>query len=187
MRIPILIAALVIPGCAAKSSAPVAVGAAEHRVQVCLVDTLVPGGMMTVSAIHVVATNDTLVLQANGRVPIQQVAAGPQTWRGGPIQLLTASGRVRFNASGQPRVFAPGKIVLLGVLNGLPVFGNPGDVGAMRAELEALAASGVDLDQALEKRLSLRRQMNRVRTIYLPTSLVNCTFQTLTRPAPTRR
>ena len=46
---------------------------------------------------------------------------------------------------------------------------------------EALAAQGHDLVRALQKSSGLRRQMNRVRTIYLPTSLVNCVFQQFRR------
>ena len=176
-------------GCAAKSSAPVAANNAanEARVQVCVVDTIAPGGMMTISAIHNTVTNDTLVLEASGRVAIEQVVAGPKVWTAGPIQLRTTVGAVRFNPAGSPKAFAPGKITLLGVLNGLPVFANPGDASPIRPEIEALAATGVDLDQALEKRLALRRRMDRIRTLYVPTSLVNCTFQTFTRPAQRRR
>lgn len=178
-----LILAVILSGCAARSSAPVNTTVSnETRVQVCVIDTIAPGGMMTLSAIHNVATNDTLVLQADGRVDIDSVVAGPKVWTRGPIQLRTTAGNVRFNPSGTPKAFAPGKITLLGILNGLPVFANPGDASSMRAEIEALAATGVDLDQALAKRAGLRRSMNRIRTLYVPTSLVNCTFQTLTRP-----
>ena len=182
-------ATIAISGCAAKSSAPVANATApvENRIELCVIDTIAPGGMMTLSAIHVQETNDTLVLQAEGRVPIAEVVAGPKVWTKGSIQLSSTAGRLRFNPSGQPRTFAPDKITLLGVLSGLPVFANPADAAGMRPEIEALAASGVDLEQALRRRTTLRRGMARIRTLYVPTSLVNCTFQTLSRPQPRRR
>jgi hypothetical protein len=181
MRIPILIAAFAICGCAAKSSAPVANAADERRFQLCIVDTIAPGGMMTVSAIHVLSTNDTMLLQSKGRVPVAKAVAGPKVWKGGPVQLTTSSGRVRFNPTGRPRKFAPAKITLLGMVGNLPVFANPAEAAPMRPEIEALAAGGRDLEQTLKSRPAIRRRMDRVRTLYVPTSLSNCTFQTLAR------
>jgi hypothetical protein len=183
MRLTILIAAFAMCGCAAKSSAPAANAADERRFQLCIVDPIAPGGMMTVSAIHVRSTNDTMLLQAKGRVRVAQAVAGPKVWKSGPLQLTAASGRLRFNPSGRPRAFAPGKISLLGVVGDLPVFANPADAAPMRPEIEALAASGSDLEQTLKKRPALRRRLDRVRTLYVPTNLSNCTFQTLTRAA----
>lgn len=181
---------LLTSGCAANSGAPVGANAGpEKRIQACIVDTIAPGGMMTVSAIHLTSSNDTMLLQKNGRVPISEAVAGPRVWTKGPVQLTSASGRVNFAPSGKPKAFAPGKIVLLGMHDKVPIFGNPADVGGMRPEVEALAAKGVSLEQALKTRVALRRSMDRVRTLYVPTSLSNCTFQTLTRSparAPTR-
>ena len=184
MRSMLLLATMAICGCAAKSSAPVAVPAntpVENRVQVCVVDPIVPGGMMTVSGVHMEGTRDTTVLQADGRVPVAQITAAAKVWRSGTMQLNTSAGRVRYAPSGQPRVFEPGKITLLGSIGSVPVFASPADAGPMRAEIEALAASGSVLVAALQKSAALRRQMNKVRTIYLPTSLVNCVFQTFKR------
>src|SRR5690349_10269357 len=106
MHLRILLATIAISGCAAKqSSAPVAVPntPAANRIQVCVVDPVVPGGMMTVSAIHPEGTADTLVLQADGRVPIANLTAGSKVWRSGTLQLTTSTGRVRFAPSGKPR------------------------------------------------------------------------------------
>ena len=182
---------LCVSGCAAKGGAPVGAGAhakgPERRIQACIVDTIAPGGMMTVSAIHVLSSNDTMLLQANGRVPIAKAVAGPRVWTKGAVQLSSNAGRVSYAPTGKPKVFAPGKIVLLGVHERVPIFGNPKEVAAMRPEVEALAAKGVALDQALKTRAALRRGLDNVRTLYVPTSLSNCTFQTLTRPAARRR
>jgi hypothetical protein len=177
-------ATIALTGCAAKSSAPAAApatAAVENRVQVCMVDPDVPGGMMTLSGIHVEGTSDTLVLQAEGRVPVRQMSAASKVWRSGTLQFTTSAGRVRFGPSGQPRAFEPGKITLLGMIGSVAVFANAADAGPMRAEIEALAASKKDLPAALQSSATLRRQMNRVRTIYVPTSLVNCVFQTFKR------
>jgi hypothetical protein len=181
MRLTILFAMIAMSGCAAKSSAPVAVAPVETRMQVCVVDPVAPGGMMTVSGIHVQGTRDTTVLQAEGRVPLSQITAGSKVWRSGPLSLTTTAGRTRFNPTGQPKVFEPGKITLLGLVGSVPVFANPADAAPMRAEIEALAAGGQDLEQSLRKNAALRRQMSRVRTLYVPTSLVNCVFQQFRR------
>lgn len=175
-------------GCAARSSAPVATtGSAGTKVQVCIVDTIAPGGMMTVSAIRTDATKDTVLLQSSGYKPIEKVVAGPKVWQRGPVQLTTAAGKVSYVASGKPRPFAPGKITLLGMVKNLPVYADPRVAAPMRPEIEALAATGADLEKAFQKRPALRKRMNAVRTLYVPTSLVNCTFQTLTRPGSRRR
>jgi hypothetical protein len=183
MHLKILLATIAISGCAAKSSAPVAIAntPAANRIQVCVIDPVVPGGMMTVSAIHPAGTADTLVLQANGRVPIEKITAGSKVWRSGTLQLTTGSGRVRFAPSGKPRVFVPGKITLLGMIGSVTVFANPADAGPIRPQIEALAARGKNLEQALQSTPALRRQMSKVRTLYMPTSLVNCEFQTFKR------
>lgn len=142
---------------------------------------------MMVSAIRDAVTKDTALMQPEGRVPIARVVAGPRVWTKGPVQLTTTAGQVSYQPSGKPRAFAPGKITLLGMVRNVPVFAAPRDAGPLRPEVEALAAEGSDLEKSLQKRLRLRRQMSTVRTLYVPTSLVNCTFQTLTRPAPRRR
>jgi hypothetical protein len=120
-------------------------------------------------------------LQADGRVPIEKITAGSKVWRSGTVQLTTGTGRVRFAPSGKPRVFAPGKITLLGMIGSVTVFANPADAGPMRPQIEALAARGKNLEQALQSTPALRRQMSKVRTLYMPTSLVNCEFQTFKR------
>ncbi|MGQ0561028.1 MAG: hypothetical protein ACT443_04045, partial [Gemmatimonadota bacterium] len=189
MRRFIAIATIALAACSAKQQpAPAALGAAESRIEVCVVDTIAPGGMMTLGAMRVHATGDTLVLQSEGRVPLRTIVQGPKvlseaTWitARAPLQLRAASGRVRFAKSGEPRVMAPGSIVLLGIMRGLPLYALPAEGAALRPELEALAARGVDLEKALQQRLTLRRQLDRVRTLYLPTALAGCSFQGFTK------
>ncbi|HEX6558983.1 MAG TPA: hypothetical protein VF021_05955 [Longimicrobiales bacterium] len=191
--LPALAIALAAAACA---SAPKSAGTpgAESNIQLCIVDTIAPGGMMTIGAIHVHATNDTVILQPEGRVPVAKAVAGPKvlsqaTWITAkqPLQLTTARGRIRFVRSGQPKTFAPGKIALLAMMRGVPVFALGREGGAMRPELESLAARSIDLERALQQRVSLRRQMDRVKTLYIPTSLVGCVFQPFTRAAAPRR
>lgn len=192
-RAGVLLLAAMAAACASSQSKP-RDGTAESNIQVCVVDTIAPGGMMSIGAIHVHATKDTVILQPEGRVPIARAVAGPKvlsqaTWISAkqPLQLTTANGRVRYNPSGRAKTYAPGKIALLGMLRGVPVFAVPTEGGPMRAEVESLAARGVDLEKALQQRASLRRQVVRVKTLYIPTSLVGCVFQPFTRaPAPRR-
>lgn len=180
-----------LAACAAKSPAPEPATAAptENKLQLCVIDTIAPGGMMSIGAIHVIATNDTLILQQEGRIPIAKALAGPKvlreaTWMGpkSPILITRASGRAVYAQTGTPKVQQPGKVALLAMMRGVPIFAAPGEGGPMRAELEALAARGVDLENALRQRSSLRRQMDRVQTLYVPTSLVGCEFQAFTAP-----
>jgi len=190
----ILVLTVALGACASGQKTTTAPIGAESNIQVCVVDTIAPGGMMTVSAIHAQATHDTLILQREGRVKIHEAVAGPKVlsqaaWISArqPLQLTSANGRVRYAQAGKPKALAPGRIVLLGMMRGLPVFALPSEGGAMRAELESLAARGIDLEKSLQQRATLRRQLVRVRTLYVPTSLVGCVFQQFTRaPAPRR-
>jgi hypothetical protein len=176
---------IALAGCGRKETVmPSANAAGESRIQVCVIDPIVPGGMMTINATHVRATNDTLVMQSEGRVPIARVVRGPKVLADAkwitpraPLQLTAQSGRLTFAANAKPRVFAPGKIVLLGVMRGLPLYVLPAEGGAMRPEIEALAARGADLEKALQQSRTLRRQLDRVKTIYAPVALTGCAFQ----------
>ena len=176
---------IAIGACAPKTptvEAPPA--AAEQNIQLCVVDTIAPGGMMTIGAIVVPATNDTLVLHSEGRIPVRELVAGPQVlcdakWLSvrQPLQLA----RLRFAPNGTARAFAPGALTLLGMYRGLPVFVKAGDERRMRPELEALAARGVDLEKALQQRSSLRRAAERLSTVYVPAALTGCVFQPLVK------
>ena len=163
-------------------------------IEVCIIDTIAPGGMMTIGALHVRATNDTVILQPEGRVPIARAVAGPRvlaeaTWTDAktPIQLAGANGRVRFALSGSPRVQNPGKVALLAMMRGAPIFTVPSEGGRMRAELESFAARGMDLEKALQQRATLRRQLENVQALYIPTKLVGCEFQRFVKMKVTTR
>jgi hypothetical protein len=185
MRSFLIVVSSALVACAPQqTAAPATAASAESKIEVCVIDPVVPGGMMTVAATHVHATGDTLVMQSEGRVPIARLVAGPKilteaTWitPRTPLQLAAESGRVTFAMNTQPRIFAPGKIVLLGVMRGLPLYVLPAEGGAMRPEVEAMAARGVDLEKALQQSRTLRRQLDRVKTIYAPVSLTGCAFQ----------
>ena len=180
---PIALIAL-IAACASKAPPPPPAPTAETKVEVCVVDPVAPGGLMTISAIHVHSSNDTVVVQSEGRVLLDSAVAGPRvlseaTWITArtPLQFQTSAGRYNWVPAGAERVMLPGKVVLLGTVRGLPIYALPGEGGPMRAEVEALAAQGIDLDKALQQRASLRRQMARVKPLYVPTSIVGCKFQ----------
>ena len=183
-----LIPLLLLAACAPKQKPPEVSSPVESNITVCVIDTLAPGGMMNVGAIYSRATNDTVVVQSSGRVKLSQIVGSPKTLSAAtwitakqPLQLVAASGRVRFMPSGAAKTMAPGSIVLLGMMRGLPVFALPNEGGPMRPELESLAAKGVDLERALSQRLTLRRQLDKVRSLYIPVSLTGCQFQTFAR------
>lgn len=183
-----------VAGCASTNQTARTPASKESNIQVCVVDTIAPGGMMTIGAIRIHTTDDTVILQPEGRVPIARAVAGPKvlsqaTWITAkqPLQLTTARGRMRYVQSGRPKSYAPGKISLLAMMRGVPIFAVGSEGGPMRPELESLAARGIDLERALQQRATLRRQMDRVKTLYVPTSLVGCVFQPFTRTASARR
>ena len=189
MRTTVLTLALALAACASqpKPVTPTAV-AAESNVDVCVIDTIAPGGMMSINAISVPATHDTVVIQPQGRVPIAQLTAGPAilsqaTWITSkkPLTISAAGGRVIFKPTGQPRTFEIGRIMLLAMMRGVPVFATPSEAAALRPELEALAARGIDLEKALATHATLRRQADKLNTLYMPTSLVGCMFQQFNR------
>jgi hypothetical protein len=186
-----IIPALLLTACAAQPKAatvtPVT-AAAESNIEVCVVDTIAPGGMMEISAIAVPANHDTVVIQPEGRVAIGQLTAGPKVlsqaaWISTkqPLTLSASGGRVVFRPSGSPRAFTSGQVALLGMMRGTPVFAKPAEGGAMRAEVEALAARGVDLEKALSQRASLRKQIDKINSLYIPSALVGCVFQQFNR------
>lgn len=196
MRYHIAIATLLMGACAGSQNQEPggALHGVESKIEVCVIDTVAPGGMMAIGAVRVHATNDTLVMQSVGRVPLREIVRGPRVlaeakWISPrtPLQLNTASGRVRFLRTGQPKVFAQGRLILLGMMRGVPIFALPAEAGAMRPEIEALAARGIDLETALSQRVSLRRQMSRVNALYIPVSLTGCTFQKFAKSRPRRR
>jgi hypothetical protein len=184
---------IALVGCGPKETVtPSANAAGESKIQVCVIDPIVPGGMMTIDATHIRATNDTLVLQKDGRVPIARVVRGPKVLGDAkwitprtPLQLTAASGRVTFRPNAR-RVYAPGKIVLLGVMRGMPLYVLPAEGGAMRPEIEALAARGMDLEKALQQSRTLRRQLDRVKSVYAPVALTGCAFQQFAKVQPRR-
>jgi hypothetical protein len=190
-RTTLLLATTLLAACAANpkpAAPPAATVAAESNIQVCVIDTIAPGGMMTISAIAVPASHDTVVIQPEGRVSIGKLTAGPKvlaeaTWitAKNPLTLSAAGGRVVFKPAGTAKPFATGQVALLGMMRGVPVFAKPTEGGAMRAEVESLSARGIDLEKALAQRLSLRRQFDKINALYIPTALVGCSFQQFSR------
>lgn len=175
----------VLAGCAHKQQPAATAVPAETHIQICVVDTIAPGGMMNIGAIVSTARGDTTVLQSEGRVPLRQLVAGPKvlsqaTWINArqPLQLAAGT-RLRFAPTGAPRAYAAGTLGLLGVFRGLPIFVRAGEQGRMRAEVEALSARGIDLEKALQQRATLRRNAERLTNLYVPTALAGCVFQQL--------
>ncbi|HUP89285.1 MAG TPA: hypothetical protein VM100_08045 [Longimicrobiales bacterium] len=168
---------VVLAACAKKQTVQPVVSATSNEIvmQVCTVDTIAPGGMMMINAIR--TTTDTVVVQANGRVYISQVVAAAPVMRESSVSLS----KTRYVKSGTPKTYAPGSIVLLGVLRGLPLYALATEGGPMRAEVEAAAVKGKDLEKALAGSARLRTQMGKVRFLFVPTHSVGCTFQQLAR------
>ena len=113
--------------------------------------------------------------------------------RKGPIELIARYGRDRakdlFELAEEARGMLRARVARHRIrcdlkANTLFVAHRPSEEEWMRAEVEALAAQGSDLEKALQQRAGLRRQMARVKVLYAPTSVVGCVFQGF---APRRR
>lgn len=181
--LPIL---LLLTGCAPKKAVqPVAVSNTTTAIELCVVDTIAPGGMMNISASLI--GSDTTVLQPEGRVPIQKAVEGPKVlgeskWiTAHIITLRSSAGRVRYQLNGAPKTFAPGQISLLGMIRGTPIFARGAEGGPMRPEIESFAAKGSDMEKALSSSVRLRQQLSKVRFLYVPVNLVGCSFQAFAR------
>lgn len=145
---------------------------------------------MSIGAI--VVPGDTVVMQSEGRVPVNQMLAGPKVlseakWIPANRPLdLGAGGRLRYGRNGAPKFYAPGSISLLGMFRGTPVFVDRKSL-KIRPQLEALSARGVDLEKALRQQSNLRREVERITELYIPTALAGCQFQPFRKVPPPRR
>lgn len=160
---------------------------AEQTVSVCVLDTT--GAMRDVSATFLPATGDTVVTANGARVKIQDAfTAGPalsaEGWfqRGEPLVIGTGARGQKYVPFGTPRTFRPGEVVFVGRLNGMPVLADPTEAKPL---VDALGA-GRDLNKAAVRPV-VRRQLNSVKTVYVPARAAGCVLQPLQQQEAVRK
>jgi hypothetical protein len=154
-----------------------------------VIDPAAAGGVRTVSAIYLPGTRDTMVV-VNGQrvafrttVPTVTVAEGAD-WlvAGRPLEIAVRPGPARFLPVGQAQSMGEGSLVLLGTLNGMPVYANRNDVSAVAARLGTTGELTTVLANA-----EIRRAFDAVQTLYVPYRVVGCSFQPVQRQEEVRK
>lgn len=156
----------------------------EQAITTCVVDPTAAGGMKMVDAVFLPQTGDTMIAGAAGRQKIQEAfASNPtvneQAWfsRGEPLVIGTAPRSVQFVAFGTPRAFAPGGLVYLGQVGGLPVFAETTPAAALDKQLTAAPTARADLGKFVAGSAAARRNLRTAGTLYVPSSRAGCYFQ----------
>jgi len=161
----------------------------EEMVSVCVIDPAAAGGMRTASTIYLPDTRDTMVV-VNGQrvafrttVPTVTTAEGAD-WliAGRPLEIAVRPGPARFLPVGQAQTMGEGSLVLLGTLNGMPVYANRTDVAAVAAQLGTTGELTTVLGNA-----DVRKAFDAVQTLYVPYRTVGCSFQPLQRQEEVRK
>jgi hypothetical protein len=164
-------------------------------ISVCVLDTGAPNGVRTLDAQYRYASNDTVVMVGGNPQPIRSAVssintAGNADWfvRGTPFIMQMGRYREEFVTYGRPEIVGCPNLVHVGMVNGFPVYVNPGDVTAYRAELQAaVAAANGDLAAALAGNTRLRTQFDAVRSIWIPIDPVGPRMQALQRQEQVRK
>jgi hypothetical protein len=164
-------------------------------ISVCVIDTGAPGGVRTLDAQYRYASNDTVVISGGTPRPIRSAVssintAGSADWfvRGTPFVLQMGRYREEFVTYGRPELVGCPNLAYVGMVNGFPVYVNPGDVTAFRPELEAaVRAANGDLATALAGNDRLRTQFDAIRSIWIPIDAVGPRMQALQRQEQVRK
>lgn len=183
---------LVVLPLSAQEPAPPPPG--EEAITICLVDPTTAGGVGEVNAIFVPGTGDTLVVVNGNRVPLD-VAMGDVTvvretdWfvRGEPLTLMVDDEEVEFVTFGGTRTIEAEDLVLVGTVNGLPVYADRDDIeNDLEEELEDLVDADSDFDDLLEENEELQEDFEGIELLYVPAQPTGCVFQPLQRVAVVR-
>ena len=163
---------------------------AEEAITVCVVDPQ-SAQLREIQAVYRPSTGDTLVQMNGQRVDISTaypttapVYARNASWfvTGQPLSFTVMGQRYEWVTFGGTRIIDPDDLVLLGRVNGLPVYADADDVAAVRARLNGMA----ELDDMLERDAELRDVVNDLDVVYVAVD-INCVFQPLRRLEEVRK
>jgi hypothetical protein len=151
-----------------------------ERINVCVVDPSVNGGLRSVDALRNRTTGDTTVV-SNGstvslsstlpRVPVMSDAVWFESGR--PLEIGTTADKIQYTATGGARVISAANLEFLGTVNGLPVYTDRSVIGP----IEGLNP-GTDLSTIVDERPAVRRAIEeRIPVVYVPLKPTGCVFQ----------
>lgn len=151
--------------------------------------------MRTQSAQFRYASGDTVVVSGGNTVPLRQTVGTVQTARnadwfvqGTPFVMTMGRLREEFVTFGRPTTVPCNSLTYVGMVNGYPVYVNPNDIAAYRANLDtAVRAANGDLAAALAGNRTLREQFDAVRTIHVPMDVIGPVMQALNRQEQVRK
>jgi hypothetical protein len=168
---------------------------AEESVTVCVIDPATGvAGMRTLTAFYRPTEGDTLVDEAGNRVPLSGFGtnlrvATDEDWyvRGLPLTIEYGNVRQQYTPYGRAQVMADHDLVVLGTVNGLPIYANADDAAAFRAAAgDELIADG-DLPALLIAQPEARDEFNEITMLYIPTRAIGCEFGPLQRMEDIRK
>lgn len=163
---------------------------AEEAVTVCVIDPQT-GQIKEIQAVYMPSTGDTLVQMNGQRVDIgtaypttAPVYARNASWfvTGQPLSFTVMGTRYEWVTFGGTRIIDPDDLVLLGRVDGLPVYADADDVAAVRARLNGMG----ELDDMLERDAELREVVDDLDVVYVAVD-INCVFQPLRRLEEVRK
>ncbi len=168
----------------------------ERAIQVCVVDPTVAAGTRMVDATYVIDTGDTVVVSNGTRRPLSStvgnVMLAPQTdWyvAGQPMSMTVNRRKVEFVTYGSPRTVESSQLLMVGTVNGMPVYAARQDLGDAASQWESAVSSATNRDLAtlLGANASLRTSFNDVQVLYVPLQTTGCVFQGLQRVEEVRK
>ena len=163
---------------------------AEERITVCVIDPQT-GEIREVSAIYRPSTGDTLVMMNGDRVDLETaypttapVYARNASWfiAGQPLAIDVMGQRYEWVTFGGTRIIDPDDLVLLGRVNGLPVYADADDVMTVRGRLNGNA----ELEDVMERDAEVREVVDNLDVVYVAVD-INCVFQPLRRLEEVRK
>src|SRR5690606_38123632 len=143
---------------------------AEEAITVCVVDPQ-SAQLREIQAVYRPSKGNTLVQMNGQRVDISTAypTTAPVYARnasrfvtGQPLSFTVMGQRYEWVTFGGTRIIDPDDLVLLGRVNGLPVYADADDVAAVRARLNGMA----ELDDMLERDAELRDVVNDLDVVY---------------------
>lgn len=159
----------------------------EEQITVCVIDPATSGGMRSVSAVRVLSTGDTMVVRGADRVPFNTTVptvtvVGTTDWyiAGRPLAVPIAQRQAQYLATGRASPMGTGQLVLVGSVQGVPLYAERSTLGASADRLQQMNANGpIDLAATLRTDAELRTTFASVQTLYVPSQTVGCVFQPL--------
>ena len=148
---------------------PASVRPIMESITVCIVEVSANGGLRSVDTMRNLNTGDTTVVSNGATVALSATLAsavpvlGKRTGSGGrPLEFGNRCGQIQYVPIGTPRAMEPGRLDLLGTVNGLPVYADRTVIGPIRRTEPAHDLSAI-VDQVSDQEGDRRRDLGRVR------------------------